>query len=1058
MREDISRSIIQKTSELIQNEANNSNPSLSLVVARKETLLDDFDFVERRRIRRTTKNTITDVGIAVSHPRLNKGEKTVYIAYVRSGKVYVRKSTVIAQTSETDWETVDIGAPSAEKCDIAFPATIEENARGIDEYITTAYPFIFYVASGTVKCLDLATMTTTSIVMGVTDISARMTPHGLALFYLISGNIFYKLYDGSEWGSITAVNKSLTGIKSISTVNTLDGFGIQGFTGSKLHRLIGEVSGGSFSWGNWDDTAAALDASGTGAFIEFYDEKRQALYDNNGFTYCIENDSWFPHAETEIYDRKYSLIEFDHTNYGTVYFATVYHGKTYDIVYFLRYVYAKDVSEYTANVTKILQVDNPISQINAEIKNIDDALFASEATMFAPSSVMHLGVRYGNSEVVDLGTGYIDQATFSYGGTSVSLSGRNRTGIYLNDQTFDGDWEDYGVPSLIVENIMVKFGLGSYYECDTSADGTSGNWNYITLKVETKTTAMQALESLNEILTNDTDGKQWKFEELPDGTIIVGYDEFRSQYAPKGNYIFDGWNDVFAISVDRCIDGVYNKVRCTGTTLKGKEISYTYSVKNFKHWDVDENRIYHADHIDGITKSALKAYAKALAKQLKYIGRIITYRTNLKPQLIIGDVARITYGQDEDETKKMGAITEITHTMGNGGYFTEFTVTSGGNVTEVSVPTPTRSGNSNNSTIVYTADKSAKGTNRKKRLNDYLGVAVGGSISMAMSKVSVEGETLNFPEVIRNIGFRLLDEPNNVKIQYDAANNQVKLKWGDPDDITTYEPVPVEWAGTVIVRSEDGAPLHPWDGTLIDDITDRDEYKNQWYVDDNNIKKANLYFYGIFPYHIALDDEDHPIKYYRYTKVVQIITGEDLEPAVITKAEADGTSVTITFTIPTLANGSYDSIILVAKKNGTPLAADDGDDFITLSSSQTSATFSGLDEESHYYFVIFLEDDQGNTASSDPAEAHTGVEQGWDFSYTGSIQTFTAPKTGIYSLETWGAQGGDATDGTNTARGGYGAYAYGEVLLQAGETIYINVGGQNGYGGGGNYVAPNNNS
>ena len=85
-----------------------------------------------------------------------------------------------------------------------------------------------------------------------------------------------------------------------------------------------------------------------------------------------------------------------------------------------------------------------------------------------------------------------------------------------------------------------------------------------------------------------------------------------------------------------------------------------------------------------------------------------------------------------------------------------------------------------------------------------------------------------------------------------------------------------------------------------------------------------------------------------------------------------------------------------------------------------------------------------------------GSDEGYNFDYTGQIQTFTAPKTGIYSLETWGAQGGDATDGTNTARGGYGAYAYGEVLLQQGETIYINVGGQNGYGGGGNYTPPNN--
>ena len=114
-----------------------------------------------------------------------------------------------------------------------------------------------------------------------------------------------------------------------------------------------------------------------------------------------------------------------------------------------------------------------------------------------------------------------------------------------------------------------------------------------------------------------------------------------------------------------------------------------------------------------------------------------------------------------------------------------------------------------------------------------------------------------------------------------------------------------------------------------------------------------------------------------------------------------------------------------------------------------SKSVGNLDEDSHYYFVVKLVDEIGTEATSDPKDIWTSHSEGWNFDYTGQIQTFTAPKTGIYSLETWGAQGGDATDDTNTARGGYGAYAYGEVLLQQGETIYINVGGQNGYGGGG---------
>ena len=207
-----------------------------------------------------------------------------------------------------------------------------------------------------------------------------------------------------------------------------------------------------------------------------------------------------------------------------------------------------------------------------------------------------------------------------------------------------------------------------------------------------------------------------------------------------------------------------------------------------------------------------------------------------------------------------------------------------------------------------------------------------------------------FVETIRNIGFRLLDEPEVIEAEYDQANSQVTLKWEDPDDIDTYEPVPCEWAGTVVVRKEGSAPRHIWDGTIIETSTTRDEYKTTALIDDT-IDEDKDYVYGIFPYHVHLDDADHPIKHYRYTKTVKVNT--------------------------------------------------------------------------------------------------TGIKV-YEYGYTGSIQTFTAPKDGIYQIEAWGAQGGTATDGENlTADGGYGSYSTGEVALYAGDTLYIVVGGQNGYNGGG---------
>lgn len=64
---------------------------------------------------------------------------------------------------------------------------------------------------------------------------------------------------------------------------------------------------------------------------------------------------------------------------------------------------------------------------------------------------------------------------------------------------------------------------------------------------------------------------------------------------------------------------------------------------------------------------------------------------------------------------------------------------------------------------------------------------------------------------------------------------------------------------------------------------------------------------------------------------------------------------------------------------------------------------------------------------------------GQDFDYTGNVQTFTAPVTGIYKLECWGAQGGNDAN-HKTVFGGYGGYSVGTITLIKNTSLYIFVG------------------
>lgn len=82
----------------------------------------------------------------------------------------------------------------------------------------------------------------------------------------------------------------------------------------------------------------------------------------------------------------------------------------------------------------------------------------------------------------------------------------------------------------------------------------------------------------------------------------------------------------------------------------------------------------------------------------------------------------------------------------------------------------------------------------------------------------------------------------------------------------------------------------------------------------------------------------------------------------------------------------------------------------------------------------------------------------YGYSYTGDYEKFYVPATGIYTLETWGAQGGHR--GNNN--GGKGAYSKADMYLVKGEVLYIYVGGsgstltkdglRKGYNGGGHTV------
>ena len=98
------------------------------------------------------------------------------------------------------------------------------------------------------------------------------------------------------------------------------------------------------------------------------------------------------------------------------------------------------------------------------------------------------------------------------------------------------------------------------------------------------------------------------------------------------------------------------------------------------------------------------------------------------------------------------------------------------------------------------------------------------------------------------------------------------------------------------------------------------------------------------------------------------------------------------------------------------------------------------------YMIYQSEDNVHWTLLSDAGDVSSSTKVERTFGYSGTVKTYRFPYTGLYTLTLTGAQGGNY----GSFRGGYGGSVSGKVWLEKGEILTYEIGGSNGYHGGGN--------
>jgi len=279
---------------------------------------------------------------------------------------------------------------------------------------------------------------------------------------------------------------------------------------------------------------------------------------------------------------------------------------------------------------------------------------------YPPASKIKLNFKTGDSDPLLMGIFYIDRTSFMIGMENVNVNARNSIGKYLNDQTFD---ERNIYPKTTIEllltQILTDFGINYYYVGSEETE----------LGIEFSPN-QSILKGINDVLINIRD---WSIKEEADGKVVIA--EFTDEaFTQSGTYTFYRNKDVFSRKITKDDNDTYGRV-CVHTS--DFTIKVYRSVSSNLGWLPPAQKTLYQQAPDGTTSISAALLATEIADRLSNSGEVEEFVGPIRPQLTIGDAAQII---DDDGPNLIGTITSITHIFGKDGFYTQFTVDSGGKI------------------------------------------------------------------------------------------------------------------------------------------------------------------------------------------------------------------------------------------------------------------------------------------------------------------------------------------------------------------------------------------
>lgn len=326
---------------------------------------------------------------------------------------------------------------------------------------------------------------------------------------------------------------------------------------------------------------------------------------------------------------------------------------------FVMFMMPTDISKALVDGSITFGTGSEVSSLSCNLLNIRGELLNRFRALVTPGTKMEVYFSLGDSDEIPLGIFFIDRANVAFPDEKVSVSARNAIGKLLKEQTFNED--NTFEAGALIDNMTSILQLA---EVEDFFVGDAGKaWK---LRFEPDVTILDGLKRVISLLPD------WKVDETQSGRVGVAAST-DPRFDQPGVYTFERDKTCWSYSVEYDDSDAASRV-CV--TCGEPSLRVYATVPQSKWWVQPSHRTLFVTAADGATEAEATAMANELAETLAISGRLESFVGVFTPQLTLGDEAHII--DEKGEEQLVGTVTDVTHNFGKGGFYTSFTVDSGG--------------------------------------------------------------------------------------------------------------------------------------------------------------------------------------------------------------------------------------------------------------------------------------------------------------------------------------------------------------------------------------------